>query len=49
MHTGCEEWEMKVEVFGGEHPLVVDGNGEREQIPCWLLVAVLTETQEYLP
>ena len=33
MHTRREEGELEIEVLGGEHPLVVDGDGEGENVP----------------
>ena len=33
VHHGNEDWEREAEVVGGEHPLVVDREDRREEIP----------------
>lgn len=37
VHAGCEEGEAEAELGGGEHPFIVDGDGEGEDVPGALL------------
>lgn len=41
VQAGCKEGEVEAEVFLGEHPFVVDGDGEGEDVPGGLLVMFL--------
>lgn len=38
VHACCEEREVEIEVLRGEHPLVVDGDGEGEKVPASIVL-----------
>lgn len=41
VHAGCEEGEAEAELVGREHPFVVDGDGEGEDVPGGLLACFM--------